>query len=127
MKNLFIFLLLSTTIISCNSSIPYGIGTDPKLNLEIYTVGKEGGSFKVYSKIGHSLQIYPSDYKAKLTNKKYEGGIETIEGEWYKVVNPDLTDTIHITIDRNTSDTTRTIPLTIMSGNYGIQPKYEQK
>lgn len=112
---------------SCNNSDVIGIGTDPRLNLETYTVGKEGGSFKVYSTIGHSLQLHSSDNKAKLTKKEYERGIETIEGEWYKVVNPDLTDTIHITIDRNSSDTTRIIPLTIWSGNYCIRPKYGQE
>lgn len=127
MKKLFTFLILSIAIISCGNSDIDGRGTNPRLNLESYTVGKEGGSFKVYSKIGYFLQIYPKYDITKPIDIKYEKGIRTIKGEWYKIVQHDFNDTLYITMEPNTSDTTRIIPLTIMSGNYGIQPKYGQK
>lgn len=135
MKKILLFILaLIPLLYSCNNGNEEdieGLGTDPELNISEYTFGKEGGHLEVYSTIGRDLMIYSSGPES---NIEWESDIPVLEGEWYKVtftagrINGIYSRKKIITIDAKPNDTgkERTIPLSIMAGNFGCQTSYKQ-
>ncbi|WP_455673818.1 hypothetical protein [Phocaeicola sp.] len=129
MKQL-IIIVLSCLLFSCDDDV-YGGGTNPELNIETYTFGKEGGSIEVYSQIDYSLGFTYEPYWFEVedvdaaTPAEIEGGLD---GGWYKMTYAAVPYRKRIIIEVQPNDTgkERIIPIRIVSGNYACKNEYTQ-